>query len=64
MTGIESDDEDDEASDDDIEEEVMDNSMFSKGMSRLEKIEARKPWRTSLIIKLGGCQIGYQYLLR
>lgn len=59
-----SDGEEEEVSDDDIEEEVVDVSMFSMGISRKENREARKPWRTSLIIKLVGRKIGYQYLLR
>lgn len=32
------------------------------GMSKSENLEARKPWKTSLIIKLVGQKIGYHYL--
>lgn len=37
---------------------------FSMGMSKEEKYEARKPWRTSLVIKQVTRTIGYQFLLR
>lgn len=52
------------ASDNDVigKEEV--DLWFSMGMSREEKYEARKPCKMSLIIKLVGCSIGYQFLLR
>lgn len=33
-------------------------------MTKIEKIEARRPWSNSLIIKLVGRMIGYQYLWR
>lgn len=50
MEGL--DDNKEDVSDNDLEEEVLDNSLFSMGMTRHEKLVARKPWRTSLIIKL------------
>lgn len=59
-----SDGEEEDVSGDDFEEEVVDSSMFGMGMSRHEKMAARKPWRTSMIIKFVGSKIGYQYLLR
>lgn len=42
----------DDVSDDDVVEDLGDESCFSMGMARQEKIEARRPWRTSLFIKL------------
>lgn len=53
----------DMVSNDDLEEEV-DGPWFSMEMSKAEKIEARKPWKMSLIIKLVGRSIGYRFLLR
>lgn len=55
--------EDGEISDDDIEEECEDKHWFSRGMTKEEKHEARRPWRLSLIIKLVGMTIDYHYLL-
>lgn len=57
-------DDDSEVSEDDLSEDEGDGQLFSMGMTRQEKIDARKPWRTSLIIKLIGRKIGYQFLLR
>lgn len=57
------DEDEDDVSDDDIAEEVVDDSMFSMDMSKQEKIMARKPWQTSLTIKLVRRRIGYQFLL-
>lgn len=48
----------------DIIEEGDKVSWFGIGMTKEEKIAARKPWRSSLIIKLVGRTIGYQYLLK
>lgn len=62
MEGLNNDD-DDDASDDDVVEDLGDDYCFSMGMSRQEKISARRPWRTTLIIKLVGRRIGYRYLL-
>lgn len=45
-------DEDDFASNDDQVEEDEDEPWFSMGMTRAEKVEARRPWRLSVIIKL------------
>lgn len=53
-----------EVSDDDTIEEGDDEAWFGIGMTREEKIEARRPWRSSLIIKLIGRSIGYHYLWR
>lgn len=50
---------DDDASDDDIVEDLGDVSCFSMGMTKQEMIAARRPWRTSLILKLVGRRIGY-----
>lgn len=55
---------DGEVSDDDPVEEESGGPWFSMGMSEQEKIEARRPWRWSLIIKLVGTSTGYHYLLR
>lgn len=52
---------DGDASDDDVMEEG-DEPWFGMGMTRAEKIEARRPWRNSLIIKLVGRTTGYHYL--
>lgn len=41
-----------------------DKAWFGMGMSREEKLEARWPWRNSLIIKLIGRSTGYHYLWR
>lgn len=49
-------------SDDDIIKESNEDSWFGTGMTKEEKIEARKPWRNSVIVKLVGCTIGYHYL--
>lgn len=53
------------------EGEVLDNdpidddgSWFSMGMTREEKIEARRPWWNILFIKLVSRPIGYHYLWR
>lgn len=54
---------DGEISHDNIVEEE-DGPWFSMGMTKLEKHEARRPWRMSVIIKLVGRSIGYQFLLR
>lgn len=53
-----------DASDDDEIYEDDDGPWISLGMTKEEKIEAMKPWRLSLIIKLVGRKIGYQFLLR
>lgn len=53
-----------EVSDDDIIEESMDGSWFGIGMTREQKIQARRLWRNSLIMKLVGRSISYHYLLR
>lgn len=49
-------------SDDDVIEEGDNETWFDMGMTRKEKIKARKTWRNSIIIKLVGRTIGYQYL--
>lgn len=54
---------DGEISDDDIIEEGEDMTCFEIGMTREEKVEARRPWTNSLIIKLVERSIGYHYLL-
>lgn len=54
---------DGEISDDDILEED-EGSWFSMGMFKEEKLEARKSWWMSVIIKLVGRSIGRQFLLR
>lgn len=48
---------DGETSDDEVEGDE-DDPWFSMGM------EARKPWRLSVIVELVRQMIGYQYLLR
>lgn len=49
----------------DVEVEVGDKvPWLGMGMTKEEKIAARRPWRKSLIIKLVGRSIGYQYLYR
>lgn len=53
-----------ELSDEDILDEDEVGPRFNMGMSMKEKIEARKPWRNSVIIKLVGRKIGYHYLLK
>lgn len=45
-----------------IEEATKDDTWFGMGMSKEEKIVARRPWRNSLFIKLTGRTIGYHYL--
>lgn len=54
--------EEEEVSYDDEIEEGTNGSWFSMGMTHKEKIEARRPWWNSLIIKLVGRPIGYHYL--
>lgn len=51
-----------DVSDDDVVEEGDDETWFGDGMTREEEIEARRPWRNSLLIKLVGRMIGYQFL--
>lgn len=41
-----------------------DEAWFSMSMTREEKLEARRPWRKSLVIKLIRKAIGYHYLWR
>lgn len=53
----------DDASDEGEVDEDDEGPWISLGMSKEEKIHARKPWRLSLIIKLVGRRIGYQFLL-
>lgn len=55
---------DDYISDDDVIQEGEDESWFSIGMTREQKIEGRRPWRGSLIVKLIGRSIGYHKFLR
>lgn len=55
---------DKEISDDDLIEEATDDTSFKMGMTCEEKLEARLPWRNSLIVKLAGRSIGYHYLWR
>lgn len=54
---------DSDCSDDNLSDDKADGPLFSMGTTKQEKIIARKPWRTSLIIKLIGRKIGYQFLL-
>lgn len=49
-------------SDDDPIKEGGNGSWFSMGMTRAEKIKARRSWWNSLIITLVGRPIGYHYL--
>src|SRR3954463_13819301 len=51
-------------SDDDLVEEGDGVSWFGMGMTKMEKIEVRRPWRNSLIVKLVGRSVGYQFLLK
>lgn len=51
-------------SDDDILEEREDGTWIGMGMTRGEKIVARRPWTNSLIINLIGRSIGYHFLWR
>lgn len=55
---------DDDISDDDMVDDEEEGPWLSMGMTKEEKIEARKPWELSIIIKLVGKTIGYHYLLR
>lgn len=50
-------DEHGEVSNDDLLDKDSNGPWFSIGMSRSEKIEARRPWRMSIIIKLIGLKI-------
>lgn len=56
--------EDGEISNDDPVKEGSNETWFGLGMIRKEKIEARHPWRNSLIIKLVRQRIGYHFLCR
>lgn len=51
-------DDDSEVSEDDLSEDEVEGPMFSMGMSRQEKIIARRPWQTSLIVMSIGRKIG------
>lgn len=55
---------DGEVFDDDMVEEGDKVTWFGMGMTREEKIAVKRPWRNSLIIKLVGRSIGYQYLYK
>lgn len=48
-------------SEDDLIEEGDDESCFGMGMTK-EKLEARRPWHNSIIIKMVGRSIGYHSL--
>lgn len=58
----EDDDDEGNTSDDDLVMEGDGVSWFGMRMTKTEKIEARRPWRNSLIIKLVGRSVGYQFL--
>lgn len=53
-----------DTSDDDDDYDDVEGPWISMGMTKEGKHEARKPWRLSLIIKLVGRSIGYQFPLR
>lgn len=53
-----------EVAKDDLIEEGDDESCFGIEMTREEKMETRRPWRNSVIIKLVGRSIKYHYLWR
>lgn len=55
---------DGEFSNDDIIKECEDETCIGVGMTHEEKLETRRPWLNSLIIKLVGRSIGYHYLWR
>ncbi|XP_075489651.1 uncharacterized protein LOC142528490 [Primulina tabacum] len=50
--------------DDDSEEEVEDEGCPKIKVSREEKARLRRPWRKTLIVKVLGRTIGYNYLFR
>lgn len=56
--------EDGDVSDDDEVEDRDDDAWFGMGMLRGEKLEAQRPWRNSVIIKLIGRSIKYHFLWR
>lgn len=49
---------------DDIFKECTDGTWFALGMTKEEKIEARRPWLNNIIVKLIGRTICYHYLWR
>lgn len=51
-----------EVSDDDLVENGDNEAWFSMGMTREEKLEARRPWCLNIIIKLIGRSTDYHYL--
>lgn len=51
-----------ESDDDLVEENHNSDPWFSMRMTRSEKIEARKPWHSSLLIKFIGGKISYHNL--
>lgn len=53
-----------EMSDDGLIKENTDGSWFEMRITRKERIEARRPWRNNLTVKLVGRSIGYHYLWR
>lgn len=53
----EEEEDDGDASSDDVVEEGDDETWIGIGMTMEDKIEARRPWRNSLIIKLVGISI-------
>lgn len=45
-----------------VDVEMISDPRFNMGMTKFEKIEARRPWRNGLIIKFIGRKIRYHYL--
>lgn len=64
MDGEDMDLEDDVSDDDEDFEDDGEGPWFTMGMPKEEKIEAQRPWKLSLIIKLMGRRIDYQFLPR
>lgn len=62
MGDVEGDEVEDNVCDDDEVQEDDTGPWFSMGTIKQEKIDARWPWKMSLIIKLVGRSVGYHFL--
>ncbi|XP_031124352.1 uncharacterized protein LOC116027066 [Ipomoea triloba] len=61
---VEAEDRDFDSEDDEIEDEEEDKDCPTIRLTRAEKRILRAPWKQTLIIKLWGRSVGYNYLLR
>lgn len=55
---------DDASNDDNIEDDEEESPWFSVGMTCEEKKATKRSWKLSLIVKLAGRGIEYQFMLQ